>query len=78
MSMFDKAKQLAEQHGDKLKGGLDKAGEFVNEKTGGKYADQIEQGKRMADERLGEQGAPEQERPVTERPTPQDGYGERR
>lgn len=78
MSMFDKARQLAEQHGDKLRGGLDKAGEFVNEKTGGKYADQIEQGKRMAGERLGEQGTPEQGRPVTERPASQDGPGEHR
>ena len=31
-------------HGDKIASGLDKAGAFVDKKTGGKYAEKIEGG----------------------------------
>lgn len=34
--MADKAKDLAQEHGDKI-------GDFVDEKTGGKYSEQIDQ-----------------------------------
>ena len=49
MSFLDKAKDLAQQGIDKLGGGkvgegLDKAGEIVDEKTGGKFSDKIDQG----------------------------------
>jgi hypothetical protein len=48
MSMFDnikdKAEDLVDSQGDKVGEGLDKAGEFADEKTGGKYGDQIDQG----------------------------------
>ncbi|MDN5587006.1 MAG: antitoxin [Brevibacterium sp.] len=33
--------------------GLDKAADFANEKTGGKFEDQIDQGRDGADENLG-------------------------
>ena len=32
-----KATQAVDKHGDKISGGLDKAGEFVDKKTGGKH-----------------------------------------
>lgn len=38
----DKADDLAEQHGDKVKQGLDKAGGFVDKKTKGKHSEKIE------------------------------------
>lgn len=48
MSFLDKAKaKLAgavDQHGDKIADGLQKAGDFVDDKTGGKYTDKIEAG----------------------------------
>ncbi|MEU0312247.1 antitoxin [Nocardioides sp. NPDC006273] len=50
MSFLDKAKDLAQQGIDKVGGadkvneGLDKAGEFADEKTGGKFTDHIDQG----------------------------------
>jgi hypothetical protein len=48
MSMFDNAKEkaggLVDDHGDKVGEGLDKAGDFADEKTGGKYGDKIDQG----------------------------------
>jgi hypothetical protein len=43
--MVNKAKEAMGQHPDQVDKGMDKAGEFVDEKTGGKYSDQINQGK---------------------------------
>ena len=46
MSFLDKAKEkltkAVDDHGDKIAGGIDKAGAFANEKTGGKHADKID------------------------------------
>jgi len=44
MSFLDKAKDLIGQGVDKVGEGLDKAGEIADEKTGGKFGDQIDQG----------------------------------
>ncbi len=41
---LDKGKQMASEHGDKVDQGIDKAAEFADEKTGGKYSDKIDQG----------------------------------
>jgi hypothetical protein len=48
----DKAKEALGQHGDKVDQGVDKAGDFADEKTGGKYSDQIDQGGQKAKEGL--------------------------
>jgi antitoxin protein of toxin-antitoxin system len=42
--MKDKAGDLASEHGDKVKEGMEKAGDFVDEKTGGKHSDKIDKG----------------------------------
>ncbi|MCQ9181714.1 antitoxin [Streptomyces sp. IBSBF 2953] len=39
-----KVSDLAQQHGDKVHHGLDKAAEVVDEKTKGKYSDRIHTG----------------------------------
>ncbi len=39
-----KATELVDQHGDQVGDGLDKAGAFLDEKTGGQHSDQISQG----------------------------------
>ena len=44
MGLFDKAKELAEEHADKVEQAIDKVADVVDEKTGGKYAEQIEKG----------------------------------
>ena len=44
MGLFDTVKKLAEDHGDKLEGAVDKVAEVVDDKTGGKYTEQIESG----------------------------------
>lgn len=40
----DKLTKAVDQHGDKIAKGLDKAGEFADKKTKGKYSDKIEGG----------------------------------
>ena len=44
MGLFDKAKELAGQHSDKVGDAIDRAAGMVDEKTGGKYADHIGRG----------------------------------
>lgn len=53
MGILDKAKDLLAQNADKVGSAIDKAGEFVDEKTQGKYSDAIhkvqEEAKKVVD-----------------------------
>jgi hypothetical protein len=51
---MDKAKDLADQHDEQVDQGVEKAGDFGSEKTGGKYDDKIDQGVDAAQERTGD------------------------
>ncbi|RKT56260.1 antitoxin [Saccharothrix australiensis] len=54
----DKAKDALGQHGDKAQEGVERAGGFVDEKTGGQHSEQIGKGTEKAQEglrNLGEQ-----------------------
>jgi hypothetical protein len=44
VGLFDRAKDLADQHADKVEGAIEKVAEVVNDKTGGKYTDHIVKG----------------------------------
>ena len=44
----DKAKDLVENQGDKIADGVDKATDFIDDKTGGKYTDKLEKVDEMA------------------------------
>ena len=48
MGFLDKAKEMLGQHGDKVEGAIDKVADVVDEKTGGRYADQIDKGTEAA------------------------------
>jgi hypothetical protein len=48
MGIFDKAKDLLNEHNDKVDQGIDKAAEVINQKTGGQHAEQINQGAEQA------------------------------
>ena len=52
VGIFDKFKkkaaEVAEDHGDKIETGIDKAADFADDKTGGKYSDKIESGSEAA------------------------------
>jgi MT0933-like antitoxin protein len=51
---MDKAKDMADQHDDQVDQGLDKAGDFADQKTGGKYDEQIDRGVDAAQDRTGD------------------------
>lgn len=49
----DKVSDLAQQHGDKIEHGLEKAARTVDQKTKGKYSSKIESGTGKAKDALG-------------------------
>ena len=51
--LFDKVKNFIQGNPEKAQQGLDKLGEVVNQRTGGKYADQIDKAGDKVGERLG-------------------------
>jgi MT0933-like antitoxin protein len=51
--MAEKAKRFAGKHPDKVNQGLDKAEKFAEEKTGGRFDSQIQQGEQKAEDFLG-------------------------
>ncbi|MGY0491293.1 antitoxin [Streptomyces sp. WG-D5] len=54
-----KVSDLAQQHGDKIDQGLDKAGRMVDEKTKGKYSDKIQQGTEKAKDAVDRMSGPD-------------------
>jgi hypothetical protein len=56
MGFLDKAKdaltKAVDEHGDKIKQGADQAGKLIDDKTGGKHTDKIEQGKQKLEDAL--------------------------
>ncbi|MFF0991299.1 antitoxin [Kocuria nitroreducens] len=49
----DKAKNLADQHPDKVEQGIDRGGDAVDERTGNKYESQVDTGQDKAGDFLG-------------------------
>ena len=48
MSIMDKARGLLGKNRDKAKGGVDKAADVIDDKTGGKHTDTIDDGAEKA------------------------------
>ena len=53
VGFLDKAKDLLAQNADKVETAIDKAGEFVDDKTQGKYSDTIHQVQEEAKKAVG-------------------------
>jgi hypothetical protein len=51
---MDKAQDMADQHDEKVDEGLERAGDFADERTGGGHSEQIDRGVDFAQERTGE------------------------
>ena len=64
MGIFDRAKEALSGHGEQVEAVIDKAGDFIDEKTEGKYAEQVDQGQQMAKEKLSDTTAGEPEQPA--------------
>jgi hypothetical protein len=45
---MDKLKGMFGQHADKAESGIDKAGDVIDDKTGGKYAEHVDKGQDAA------------------------------
>lgn len=56
MGFMDKAKDLAGQHADKIDQGIEQGGDLVDDKTGGKYADQVDKAQDFANEQADKLG----------------------
>ena len=52
MGLLDKAKDMLKGNTDKVKEGIDKAGDMIDEKTGGKFSEHIETAEEKAGEML--------------------------
>jgi hypothetical protein len=64
MGIFDKAKDALSGQEDKVDAGVEKAGDMVDEKTGGKYGEQVDKGQDLANEKLGEMTGDQPEQPA--------------
>jgi MT0933-like antitoxin protein len=53
MGIFDKAKDTLSGQEDKVDAGVEKAGDMLDEKTGDKYTEHVDQGQEMAKDKLG-------------------------
>lgn len=64
MGIFDRAKEALSGHSEPVEAVIDKAGDLIDEKTEGKYAEQVDQGQQMAKEKLSDTAAGEPEQPA--------------
>lgn len=81
MGIFDDIKNTAESHPDQVGAGIDRAGDMVDERTGGQHAAQVDQAQEFLKDRVGQPatdptGAPASEpapgAPVADEPVPGD------
>jgi hypothetical protein len=56
MGFLDKAKDLLAQNADSVNSAIDKAGEFVDSKTDGKYKDVVDKAQEAAKNALNDKG----------------------
>jgi hypothetical protein len=64
MGIFDKAKDAVSEHSEQIDAGIDKAGDLVDDKTQGKYVEQVDQGQEMAKDKLRDSAADEPDQPA--------------
>ncbi|HHT31637.1 MAG TPA: antitoxin [Corynebacterium sp.] len=57
MSLIDKAKKFIGDNPDKVRQGIEKVGDQIDKRTGGKYADKIDRVQAEAANRLGDNSA---------------------
>jgi len=64
MGIFDRAKDALSGHSEQVAAAIDKAGDLVDEKTEGKYTEQVDKGQDMARDKLADMNADEPEQPT--------------
>jgi hypothetical protein len=53
MGFLDDAKKFADEHDEQVDQAIEKAGDLVDQQTGGKYADQVDKAQDVAEEKTG-------------------------
>ncbi|BFV55835.1 hypothetical protein KCMC57_up09390 [Kitasatospora sp. CMC57] len=59
--MFEKLKSMIKGHEDTVRTGVDKAGDKVDDRTGGKYSGHVDTAQQKLNEQLGTQEPPNQQ-----------------
>ena len=54
MGFLDDAKKFIDEHDDQVDQAIEKAGDLVDDKTGGKYADKVDKVQNIAEEKTGD------------------------
>jgi hypothetical protein len=54
MGVLDDAKQFIDEHDDQVDQALEKAGDVIDDKTGGRFSDQIDKAENIAQEKTGD------------------------
>ncbi|WNI33532.1 antitoxin [Streptomyces sp. ITFR-6] len=62
MSMLDKIKDLMKGHPDQARQGVEKGGDIVDKKTGGKYSGQVDSTQQKLNDQLGDKRPPADDR----------------
>ena len=64
MGIFDRAKDALSSQRQQLDAAIENAGDFADEKTEGKYAEQVDKGQEMARDKLADMTADDPEQPA--------------
>ena len=64
MGIFDRAKDVPSGQRQQLDAGVVRAGDFADEKTEGKYAEQVDRGQEMDKDKLADRTADKPEQPA--------------
>ncbi|MFF7340206.1 antitoxin [Streptomyces sp. NPDC008163] len=54
MGMLDKIKDMIKGHPDQARQGVEKGGDYVDKKTGGKYSGQVDSAQQKANDQFGD------------------------
>jgi hypothetical protein len=54
MGFLDDAKKFIDEHDDKVDQAIEKAGDLIDDKTDGKYADKVDKAQDMAQQKTGD------------------------
>lgn len=70
--VFDKARDVANDHPDIVRGGLDRVADESDRRTGGRFKDAVDKGQDVIEDQLGlPDGNPPAPEPVPDQPAPE-------
>lgn len=70
MGIFDQAREFADKHADKIKQGIDKAGDAIDQRTGGQHAGHVDRAQDFLKDKIGPGEEPPAANTTPETPPP--------